>query len=265
VAVLWVLAALVAAGLAAALLVSRGGSARSGVTAYIAAVNESGRTFARDYRSVSEAYRTFTLAPQRAARQLPRLRAASRRLTRLRIELQRIPAPPAARVLRGRLIAFYRQEEAVAAELVGMTAYVPQLTSAERPLAAASARMRAALAGGKTPEQQAAALGAYVGALTAARRAVRAIDPPPLFAGSHRAQAAHLDASIRSIDGLRRALLTHSRSKVKAAVAGLQTAGVRSPVLLRGPIAAYNRHVRELRRLGAAVERERVRLNGTLR
>ena len=260
---LWVVAALAAAALVAALLLSHG-SSRKDVTNYIERVNAAGRTFAQSYRGVSNAYRSFTLAPQHSAQQLPRLREAARRLTQLRIELERIPAPPAAQRLRSRLIAFYRQQEAVGRELVGIAAYVPRLLAAERRLGPASTRMRAALAAARTPEQQATALRAYGVALAGAVRSVQAIEPPPLFAASHSAQIGHLERSTRAVVKLQHALLSHSRARVQAAVVGLQSVNGATSGASRAAVAAYNRHVARIRTLGIAVERERRRLEFTL-
>jgi hypothetical protein len=262
--VLWTIAALLAAGLTAALLIPRGNTTRSGVAAYIDKVNATGRAFAGDYRGVSKAYQAFTLAPQRSSNQLARLRAAAAKLTKLRVELAAIPAPPAAHGLRKRLIAFYRQQEAVGYELVGITDYVPRLTAAERSLGPASTRMRKALASGRTPAKQAAALGTYGQAVAATVTTLRAIHPPPLFAASHRAQIASLRHSARALANLQHALLTHSRAKVKAAVAALQVAPTAKAATSRAAVLAYNRHVARIHALGAAVERERLRLNRVL-
>lgn len=227
-------------------------------------MNATGRQFAGDYRGVARAYRLFTLAPDKSGASLKRLQAAARKLTALRVELQRIPAPQPAERLRTRLIAFYRQQESVGYELVGITRYVPKLTAAERSLAPASAAMRKALATATTPEKQAAALGAYGRAVSGVARRLQRIQPPPLFAASHRSQIAGLRHSAAALADLRRALLAGSRTKVQQAVNGLQTVNDPKAATSRTAVAAYNRHVVQIRRLGAAVEQERLRLNRVL-
>jgi len=227
-------------------------------------VNTTGRTFAGDYKGVARAYQLFTLAPDKSAQSLKRLQAAARKLTTLRIELQQIPAPKPARRLRTRLIAFYRQQEAVGYELVGITRYVPELTAAERSLAPASAKMRTTLASATTPEKQAAALAAYGQAVSGTAARLRRIKPPPLFAASHRAQIASLRHSVAALGALQQALRTHDRARVQKAVNGLQSLGSAKTATSRTAVAAYNRHVVQIRRLGAAVEKERLRLNRVL-
>lgn len=261
--VLWAIAALLAAGVTALLVVDRHGP-RDDVSAYIAVVNDTTKSFVSEYAAVRGAYASFSVDPRRARRQLPRLRAASAKLTALRVRVQRIAAPPAARRLRQRLLAYFRQQEAVARELVQINVYSTELARARGPLLAASTRLRQGLRDGRTPAAQADALAGYGRAVDRHVAALRSIEPPPIFAGSLRAQIARLRASSRALDGLRAALLANDRAAVDRAVAELRRAGLASPVSERRAILSYNRHVNRIAALAAAVERERRRLEGEL-
>jgi hypothetical protein len=240
------------------------GSTRGDVSHYITRANETGTAFAKQYKDVSIAYRSLALAPSAQAAQTARLRVSANRLTLLRQELQAIPAPAAARRLRTRLIAFYRSQEQVAHELVGITVYFPQLIKAEAPLQPAAARLRKSLAKAKSPEAQAAVLGSYASAVQAAAGRIGAIHAPALLAAAQRAEQHRVVTLTQSIRSVRRALLANDKAKLKTAIAKLGVTGNASAIATRAAIVSYNRHVAKIRKLGAQVELERRRLDRKL-
>jgi hypothetical protein len=260
---LWVVVTLIAVALIIALNHEPKGP-RPGVAAYITRVNGLSVTFAQDYKSIETAYRTFALAPKKPAAQEQRLRAASAQLTILRKRMQQIPAPPRARVLKQRLIAFFRQQEAVSRELIGVSTYVPRLAAAERLLAPAGDRMRAALKRGGTAKQQAAALGVYVAALDHAADAVEAIKAPALFRTSHAVQVERLRRTATLTRRLEAALAANDRPALQRAVNELGSGTSASAAAARTAIVSYNARVTKIRDLAASVERERRRLNDSL-
>lgn len=260
---LWLVAALIAAAVTGASLIPHDTS-RDRVARYINRANDTGAAFTKQYRNVSAAYRSLTLAPNAQAEQLGRLRLSASRLTALRIELQQIPAPPRAGRLRLRLIAFYRRQEQVAHELVGIMAYFPELRAAEQALTPAASRLHTLLATAKTPKGQGAVLAAYAEAIVGALHRIEGILPPPLLTAAHTAEVRRLDRTRRSIQGVRRALLAHSRVQLKRAVKSLGATSAAASVATRAAILAYNRHITEIRQLGAAVEQERQRLDRSL-
>ena len=239
-------------------------SPRGDVARYIRRANATGTAFAKQYRGVSSAYRSFIVVPHGQSVQVARLRLSARRLTQLRIALQEIPAPPRARLLRLRLIAFYRRQEQVAHELVGIAAYFPRLIAAERPLGRAGARMRTMLASARTPEKQARALGLYANVLGSSIGRIESIPAPALLAKARQAESRRLAKTMRSVQAVQHALLSHNRGKLKEAVAGLRTTSNAASLASRAAIVAYNRHVAEIRHLGVEVERERRRLDRSL-
>ena len=260
--VLWVVAALLAAVLTGIWLIPHD-STRDKVTSYIERANEQGREFTVQYRGVEAAYRGFATAPGKKP-QTAKLRSAAKRLTQLRVELAAIPAPPKAAVLRKRLIAFYRGQEQVAYELVGVTAYFPKLVAAEQPLKGAAETMRQSVGSSHTPKGQAAALGAYAAAVGGAADRIQALHAPALFTKSKRLEVARLRKTERSIRAVRAALAANDRTALNAAVKQLSVSSNASALATRAAVLAYNRHVNHISKLGAAVELERRRLDRTL-
>jgi hypothetical protein len=260
---LWAVATLIGVVLIV-LLMHEPKSPRTGVAAYITRVNTLSVTFANDYRSIETAYRTFALAPKKPAAQETRLRKASAQLTVLRKRMQELPAPPKAQVLKRRLIAFFRQQEAVSRELIGVSTYVPRLAAAEKLLTPAGEKMRAALKQGGSAKEQAAALGVYVASLDRAADAVAAIKPPPLFRTSHAEQVQRLRRTASLTRRLAAALAANDRAALQRAVSELGAGSSSSTAAARTAIISYNARVTKIKDLAASVERERRRLNDSL-
>jgi hypothetical protein len=250
-----------AAVLTAALLL-RGGP-RDDVSEYIQDVNEAQRPFTTRYGSVNRVYEQFSLSPETAAQQLPQLRAALRTLTALRVRIERLDAPTEAETLRVRLIAFFRQQETVAKELVSVAAYLPKLRDAEQPLTAVNRRLRTGLRASST-DAQAEAVGAYAVELVRAARALAAIDAPRLLNASHDAYIAQLRSYAAASRALRRAIRDGDQAGVDAAAARLRAASTARPGserAQRDAILAFNERVSRIQRLAGQVERERRRLD----
>jgi hypothetical protein len=260
---LWVVVTLIGVGLIIALNHEPNGP-RTGVSAYITRVNTVSLTFAQDYRSIETAYRTFALSPKKPAAQETRLKAAAAQLTVLRKRMQQIPAPPKAQVLKQRLIAFFRQQEAVSRELIGVSTYVPRLATAEKILTPAGANMRAALSKGGTAKEQAAALGLYVAALDRTADAVAAIKAPPLFRSSHAEQVQRLRRTASLTRRLSVALAANDKPALQRALNELGGGNAPSTAAARTAIVSYNARVTKIKDLAASVERERRRLNDSL-
>jgi hypothetical protein len=237
---------------------------RNDVAAYITRLNTLSLSFAHDYKSIETAYRTFALAPKQPAIQEKRLKAAAAQLTALRVEIAHIQAPPQARVLKQRLIAFFRQQEAVSRELIGVSTYIPRLVAAERVLAPAGQKMGAALKTGASAAKQAAALGVYATALEHAADSIAAIKPPRLFRTSHADQVRRLRRSSLLTRRLSVALAANDKPALERAVKQLGAGSSASTGAARTAILSYNARVGKIRRLAASVERERSRLDHTM-
>ena len=262
---LWVVAGISAAALAAVLLLRD--TPRDHVSAYIERVNETQQEFATRYGSISVAYTRFDLASQEAESQVPRLRSAAETLTALREEVAAVEAPEDAAQLRLDLIRFLRQQEAIAWELVHVVEYLPKLAVAEKPLQQANATLRRELTAATTPDQQAAAVSAYAKALERVAAKLDAIPAPPLLQAAHATYVARLRSFVGPARRLERAVAANDIDAVNAALQKLQQAGEVEPASAdaqRKAIESYNARVARVRELGAAVERERVRLDRAL-
>ncbi|MEP7335258.1 MAG: hypothetical protein ABI717_05695 [Actinomycetota bacterium] len=259
------IAALLAAGVTAALLY-RGGP-RDDVSAYIEQVNESQRAFSTRYGSIDRTFREFRLSSEAAEKQLPQLQEAARTMTQVRLKIERLDAPKEAVTLRSRLLAFLRQEEAVANELVDVARYMPKLRDAEAPLAAASRRLRAALRGGASIEAQGAAVKRYAAELRAVAAKLDEVAAPPLLEPSRRSYAVQLREYASASEALQRGIRTNDQLAVDNAVRRMQQAASSPPGTFRAQqeaIKAYNERVKKIRALAVAVEKERQRLEREL-
>jgi transposase len=125
-------------------------------------------------------------------------------------------------------------------------------------------RMRKGLAAARTPEAQAAALGAYADTVSMAGDRVEAIAPPALLENAQLAEIARLGRTARAIRAVQRGLRAHDRVQLQQALTGLQSAVGITSTATRVAILSYNRHVAEIQRLGTKVEQERQRLNASL-
>lgn len=260
---LWVVAALIAAALTGVWFIPHH-TARDSVTEYIKRANATGTAFAKQYKDVSTAYRFFKVAPSAQAERAARLRLAAQHLTDLRVRLEQIPAPPEARTLRLRLVAFYRKQEQVAHEVLEITTYFPKLLTAEAPLRAAATQMRTSLAKVKKPKAQAAVLTVYAAAIGQTIDRIRATHAPALLAAAERAEAERLTKTKDAVRGVAAALRAHNRVALKKAVASLAVSNTAASAAARAAIVSYDKHIAEIRTLAARVEKERLRLERTL-
>lgn len=236
------------------------------MTAYIDEVNATQEEFSVRYGNLNRAFREFELSAQSSPEQLPRLREAARTMTQIRLRIEAVEAPPEAAPLRAKLLAFLRQQEALARELVNVTAYMPKLGAAEKPLGAAGTRLRRDLAGA-TVEEQAVVVRRYGVALRGIAARLDELRPPALLEPTHRAYVQQLRAYASSADALQRGIESSDQAAVDAAVRRMQAAAAAPPGTFRAQqaaIRAYNRRVKRVSTLAVALERERRRLESEL-
>lgn len=247
-------------------LLYRGGS-RDDVAAYIEQVNESQRDFSIRFGSIDRTYRDFRLSPAAAEQQLPKLQEAARTMTRVRLRIERLETPDEAETLRARLLALFRQQEAVANELVGVARYLPRLREAEAPLAAAGRRLRIRLDRATSTTAQGKAVERYADELRALANTLDEVEAPPLLEPSRRAYVLQLRAHASTSEALQRGIRDNDQVAVDNAVRRMQQAAAGSSGTFRAQraaIVAYNERVKRIRTLGIAVENERQRLEREL-
>ena len=188
-------------------------------------------------------------------------------MTQLRQRIERVDAPPEAEILRSRLLALLRQQEAVANELVDVASYLPKLRSAEAPLSGANRRLQASVGGAASAEVQGEAVERYAAELRAVATTLDEVAAPPLLEPSRRAYVAQLRGYAAASEALQRGIRNNDQAAVDLAVRRLQRAAS-SPkgtfLAQQAAIKAYNERVRRIRTLAVAVEQERQRLEREL-
>jgi len=261
------------AALAVVLLVSScggSGARRKAVTDYIHQVNSVQIAMRAPLISVQKAYKDFgrkngpTLAKIE-----PRLVRAEATIRGMVKQLEALQPPPDARKLHALLVRLVSQEAEVAHEVVLLAQFSPRFSAALRPLAPASAKLRAAFKGAKKAKTQADALDAYAVALAGVLAKLRSVEAPPAFVPSLESERATLTrvrtTAIELADGLRknrRALLPTLIQRFTNA--GLASQGLAAQRARIAAIVAYNRRIADLAALARQVDTERVRLDRSL-
>jgi predicted metal-dependent hydrolase len=264
VAVLPLLAALLAAGC------GDGGGRREDVASYIERVNSIQLSMRQPLVALAQATREFSLNNAALRRARPRLAKSERAIHTLDRRLRELDPPPEAQRLHKRLLQLVTAEAALTRELRQTTVYLPQLQTAVKPLTPAGRNLRRALASAKNGQQQAKALDEYQTVLELTMGRLRALDPPALLAGVHRAQyqtlqrvdtaAAALAAALRRKDAA--ALPKRIHNFQQASLSGDSVSAQRARI---AGIQGYNARVKELRKIARDVQRERDRLQKTLK
>jgi len=247
-------------------LLYRGGS-HDEVAAYIDEVNAAQQEFSVRYGSIDRTFREFRISSDAGEQELPKLEEAAQTLTEVRVRVERIDAPEQAETLRSRLVAYFRQQEAVANELVDVVAYLPKLRQAEAPLTAASRRLKAALGSSPSTEAQGEAVKRYASELRAVANSLDDVAAPPLLEPSRHAYVSQLRAYASSSEALQRGIRDRDQAAVDRAVRRMQLAAAAPPGTFRAQraaIIAYNERVKRINALGLALERERQRLEREL-
>lgn len=237
------------------------------VSEYIRDVNDVQRSFALQFGSIDQAYEQFRFAPADVAEQLPRLRRGAGTLTTLRARVERIEAPAEAAELKRRLIAYFRQQELLAHELVAVTEYLRSLQKAELSVTSANATLRKELIGTDAADEQAAAVTEYASRLEALARGLDDVKPPRLLAPSQDAYVQQLESYASAARRLQQAVNAGDRTATDAALRRLRASSSASAEMIqaqRTAIEAYNARFSRIRTLGAAVEEERRRLDREL-
>jgi hypothetical protein len=261
---------------------------REQVARYVRQISAIEARLARPVSAVTQAGGQFAAAGKTGAAALTNAqrRAQQQTLARSRalIEVQErrlraLPAPPAARPLRGLLVRFTSGEASLTRQLALMVAFLPRFNTELAPLGPAITRLSAVLS--KRQAYGAAAVAAVFAAKARALRdfaattshvvtRLRVLSPPAVLKPQYDAQVASLrgmgTSAVRLAGALaggaptnvaplllafdRAAAATHSATARRA-----QTAAVR----------AYNARVTGLATLAQAISRERLRLAVHLR
>lgn len=255
---------------AAALLVLAGcggSSDRDEVDRFVKDANAIQERSAPAFNRANRAYVSFSkgkLAPAKAKSQLA---AAEQTMRDTRDAVAALDAPPKAKELQRRLVALYDADAALAHESTLLATFVPASAAALQPLPAIGRRLTRDLRRARTPAQQMTALRSYTRRVARVIKRLQPLEPPPLLLERHHREIAHLSGvrrlALRLVDALGR---QDSRS-VASLLLRFRKLNARSGTgsVPADALAAYNRRYVGVRRASQAVERERARLERTLR
>lgn len=247
-----------------------GSGRREDVASYVESVNSIELSMRQPFVALAQATREFSLNDAELRRERPRLAKSELAIQTLDRRLRKLDPPSDAQPLHKRLLQLVAAEAALTRELRQTAVYLPELQTAVQPLTPAGRNLRRALASAKNGQQQATALDEYRTVLGRTMAALRALDPPPLLSGVHRSQyqtlqrvdssAAALGAALRRKDAAALPKLIHNFQQ--ASLSGDSITAQRARI---AGIRGYNARVKQLRKLGRDVQRERDRLQKTLK
>lgn len=256
---------------AAALLAGCGSDAREGVESYIREVNTLQQELLIPLTQASAAYRNFTTSEEELVKLRPKLVAAERSMRRLDSRLSELEPPREARKLHGLLRKLTRAQVELADELERSSVYLPGYTSALRPLGEAENRLRRELREARTAAKQAKAIRRFENAVETALEKLGRLDVPAVMSGTHDTQAEALEGLRKSAGDLAAALERGGRAKdiprlvqrlVNAPLAARSLASQRTRI---ATVKSYNARIERVEELAQKVERERLRLQQTVR
>jgi hypothetical protein len=217
----------------------------------------------------NKTYSAFARGQMRNAAGRERLVSAEKSIRAVRAELARLRPPHEARTLHARLLHYYDASADLAYETTLLGRYEPAAQSALRSLPQLNAGLSRDLGAAHGPGDQVSALKDYNHGLDRVLRALRALRPPPILLAAHNNQLARLEqtrglagrlsAALRKQDAraIARLLLRFRKvgSGSSSAVSRLSAAAVR----------AYDARIRGLATAAGSFERERRRLETTLK
>jgi hypothetical protein len=254
---------------AAALAAGCGGNAsdRQKVDDFVKAANAVQERSGPAFDRANRAYISFSKGQLASGKAQAELAAGEKAMRQTRDEIAALTAPPQARELKRRLIALYDADAALAHESTLLAVFVPASAKAVRPLPGTGRRLTRDLRSAKTANAQIAALQRYTVGIGRVIEALQPLHPPPLLLERHHAEVKHLTAVRSLAQRLVRALKAQDSKRVAALLLRfrkLNSSAAAGP-LPSDALSAYNRRYLGVRRALAAVERERTRLERTLK
>ncbi len=244
---------------------SQGETKRSGVAAYIERANALQERAAPAVRQASAVYAEQAEGRLAPKRQLRELRGAQDALAGIRGELGTLSPPPEARTLHGLLLRVVDLDVALTRQTVRLASYAQGAPRVLRPLGPAGRRLGRRLSGRDAPDEQAAAIGAYVATLDRTLRGLERLEVPAVLRPTHEDQVRRLERTRTLARQLRRAAAAAdakrlARGLIRFARAGGTTRMEERKLAKRG-LASYAAQLRRLRSAQGRLAREQFRLN----
>jgi hypothetical protein len=195
---------------------------------------------------------------------------ARRTIIRLQRVLKELHPPKEAVRLHAQLLALVAAELDLAREVESLSVFLPRISAALASMGAIQTQLNTALKHSRGRAAQARALEAYAHALEAPVQDLRALDPPPISRPVRDGQLATLE-HVRAIAlELAGALRSHADARLPALerrflLAARSNETVTAQRARIAAIVAYNKRVITLGTLATRVQKERTRLDRTLR
>jgi hypothetical protein len=225
--------------------------------------SRSGPAFDRANRTYAN-FSRGRLAVQDAQVQLA---AAERAMRRTRDDIAALNAPKDARELQRRLVRLYDADASLAHESTLLAVFVPASAKAMSSLSGIGKDLTRQLRAAATAPGQIGALRRYAARVERVINRLQPLHPPPLLLDRHHRQIQHLvdvrTLSLQLVAGLR----AQNRQRVARLLLRFRklNSQTSSTPLAADALDAYNRRYLGIRRKLQSVERERARLERTLR
>jgi hypothetical protein len=254
-------------------------SSRPAVAAYINRVNAIERQLAAPLKAVTVAGSKLSESTAAVNQvQVASLGGATSRIVALRDRLAAIPVPTVARQLRILVLLLAGGEIDMTNELSGMFTFLPRYANALRQLTPVTAELRTALSGRVATsgsaaqaglDRKAQALARYRTQVTALRRVIARITPPPVAVPQWDTELRAMSAMETSAGALAHGLRSDSPD-VASQLAAFNRAAVATESLAaqraqRAAIRSYDGRVAKLNTLAGQVAAARLKLQETLR
>lgn len=237
------------------------------VEGYIERSNEVLREASDDFAAANEAYAAFREGSIEGRQAVERLSEARDDIFFARSQLAEVDAPPEARGLRERLLAFFDANGRLAAETADLAVYLPAAQEALEPLDRAGERLGERLEGGASPERQQRALSLYADTLDRVVEDLEELDPPPVLEPTHETQVQRLQAASEAARGLRGAIGDQDAQAIARRLQRFRELGENEEgeeLLESAAVRSYQMRLDGVEQARAALEDERARLQESL-
>jgi hypothetical protein len=246
-----------------------GKSQRDQVEAYIQSVSAVQQRTNPAMVRANKTYAAFARGQLGTSSRTAQLVRAQKSIRAVRAQVAGLHPPATARTLHARLLGYYDASADLAYETTLLGTYEPAAQAALRPLPRLNKRLQRDLAAGTKAGDQVTALSRYNRGLDRVLTGLRRLHPPPILLAAHNDQIARL-AKTRALAGR---LATALRKQDAPAIAKLllrfrqagASGGGDVQRLSAAAVRAYEGRLRGLNKRAAAVERERRRLEQTLK
>ena len=269
----WGLGAVVAAVVALLVIAAAGvfdsdnqSERRTAVARYIETVNTAQRSVAIELDRVNTVYLTLRRDPSTFGKRVPDLERGERALRSLSTRLRRVEPPVDARPLHRKVLRLTSLEVAFAHDLVVLGRFLPIFSAEQRQLATSVRRLGRELSASDGPEAQQRAFATYAHTLDRVARRLSGAAVPAALEPMRATVVERLRALETITHRIGRALDTQQTAGVATLVQGLvRMAGMGVTKAERDAISVFNAKLARIVENRAAVQKERARLDRSLR